>query len=201
MTNFLALLEQVQTGQGCLSPLTKHTAYRNGDMTSAGYRGLTVLHERFSQCAAIALTATADAPRALNVERLALENARHFVPALTAPTSNTASRKKITQQTTGNLSRRPNIRTMRESSTAFHAKKWKKPPNGSKPALDALPYMPGWMLPCATPTSAGFCVKKALSCGKRLRLAWHRQTQRALCGHLDLPKSMKATTRKRAARA
>jgi ATP-dependent DNA helicase RecQ len=50
------------------------------------YRGLTVLHQRFPAIPRIALTATADAPtRGEIVERLALEQAQHFVASFDRP--------------------------------------------------------------------------------------------------------------------
>jgi ATP-dependent DNA helicase RecQ len=50
------------------------------------YRALTVLHQRFPDIPRIALTATADAPtRAEIIERLALEDARHFVASFDRP--------------------------------------------------------------------------------------------------------------------
>ena len=50
------------------------------------YRGLTVLHQQFPDIPRIALTATADAPtRGEIVERLALEQARHFVASFDRP--------------------------------------------------------------------------------------------------------------------
>ena len=50
------------------------------------YRALTVLHQRFPDIPRIALTATADAPtRAEIVERLALEDAQHFVASFDRP--------------------------------------------------------------------------------------------------------------------
>ncbi len=50
------------------------------------YRALTVLHQRFPDIPRIALTATADAPtRGEIVERLALEDARHFVASFDRP--------------------------------------------------------------------------------------------------------------------
>jgi ATP-dependent DNA helicase RecQ len=50
------------------------------------YRALTVLHERFPSVPRIALTATADAPtRREIVERLALEQAQHFVSSFDRP--------------------------------------------------------------------------------------------------------------------
>jgi len=50
------------------------------------YRGLTVLHQNFPDIPRIALTATADAPtRGEIVERLALEQARHFVASFDRP--------------------------------------------------------------------------------------------------------------------
>jgi len=50
------------------------------------YRALTVLHKRFPGIPRIALTATADAPtRGEIVERLALEQARHFVASFDRP--------------------------------------------------------------------------------------------------------------------
>lgn len=50
------------------------------------YRALTVLHQRYPDIPRIALTATADAPtRAEIVERLALEQAQHFVASFDRP--------------------------------------------------------------------------------------------------------------------
>ncbi|HUX90797.1 MAG TPA: DNA helicase RecQ [Gallionellaceae bacterium] len=50
------------------------------------YRALTVLHQRFPDIPRIALTATADAPtRAEIIERLALEEAQHFVASFDRP--------------------------------------------------------------------------------------------------------------------
>ena len=50
------------------------------------YRALTILHQRFPDIPRIALTATADAPtRGEIVERLALEDARHFVASFDRP--------------------------------------------------------------------------------------------------------------------
>jgi ATP-dependent DNA helicase RecQ len=50
------------------------------------YRALTVLHQRFPDIPRIALTATADAPtRGEIIERLALEDAQHFVASFDRP--------------------------------------------------------------------------------------------------------------------
>ncbi len=50
------------------------------------YRALTVLHQRYPDIPRIALTATADAPtRAEIIERLALEQAQHFVASFDRP--------------------------------------------------------------------------------------------------------------------
>ncbi len=88
MPNFLALLEQVQAGPGiALFAIDEaHCVSQWGHDFRPEYRGLTVLHERFPSVPRIALTATADAPtRAEIVERLALENARHFVSSFDRP--------------------------------------------------------------------------------------------------------------------
>ena len=65
------------------------------------YRALTVLHERFAGVPRIALTATADAlTRADIVERLQLEEARHFVSSFDRPNIRytIVEKKEATQQ-------------------------------------------------------------------------------------------------------
>jgi len=86
--NFLALLEQVQSGPGlALFAIDEaHCVSEWGHDFRPEYRGLTALHERFPHVPRIALTATADAPtRAEIVERLALQDARQFVSSFDRP--------------------------------------------------------------------------------------------------------------------
>jgi ATP-dependent DNA helicase RecQ len=67
--------------------------------------------------------------------------------------------------------------------------------------LPALPYHAGWQPKPAPPTSTASSTRKA-DHGRHHRLRHgHRQAQRALVAHLDLPKSLEATTRKPAAPA
>jgi ATP-dependent DNA helicase RecQ len=88
MPNFLALLEQLQTGPGiALFAIDEaHCVSQWGHDFRPEYRQLTVLHERFPAVPRIALTATADAPtRSEIVERLALQDARQFVSSFDRP--------------------------------------------------------------------------------------------------------------------
>ncbi|MGZ8982810.1 MAG: DNA helicase RecQ [Methylotenera sp.] len=88
MSNFLALLEQMQYGTGiALFAIDEaHCVSQWGHDFRPEYRKLTVLHERFPNVPRIALTATADAPtRAEIVERLTLEDASQFVSSFDRP--------------------------------------------------------------------------------------------------------------------
>jgi len=88
MSNFLAMLEQVQDGPGiALFAIDEaHCVSQWGHDFRPEYRQLTVLHERFPKVPRIALTATADAPtRSEIVERLTLEDAQQFVSSFDRP--------------------------------------------------------------------------------------------------------------------
>ena len=85
---FLSALEQVQAGPGlALFAIDEaHCVSQWGHDFRPEYRQLTVLHERFPEVPRIALTATADAPtRGEIIERLGLEQARHFVSSFDRP--------------------------------------------------------------------------------------------------------------------
>jgi len=87
-SNFLALLEQMQSAHGlALFAIDEaHCVSQWGHDFRPEYRQLTVLHERFPAVPRIALTATADAPtRREIVERLSLEQARQFVSSFDRP--------------------------------------------------------------------------------------------------------------------
>lgn len=85
---FLDLLERLQAENGiALFAIDEaHCVSQWGHDFRPEYRALTVLHQRFPAIPRIALTATADAPtRGEIVERLALEEARHFVASFDRP--------------------------------------------------------------------------------------------------------------------
>ena len=85
---FLDLLERLQADNGiALFAIDEaHCVSQWGHDFRPEYRSLTVLHQRFPDIPRIALTATADAPtRGEIVERLALEQARHFVASFDRP--------------------------------------------------------------------------------------------------------------------
>ena len=85
---FLDLLERLHADNGiALFAIDEaHCVSQWGHDFRPEYRGLTVLHQRFPDIPRIALTATADAPtRGEIVERLALEQARHFVASFDRP--------------------------------------------------------------------------------------------------------------------
>ena len=86
--SFLDLLERLQAGNGiALFAIDEaHCVSQWGHDFRPEYRALTVLHQRFPDIPRIALTATADAPtRGEIVERLALEQAQHFVASFDRP--------------------------------------------------------------------------------------------------------------------
>jgi len=86
--NFLALLEQIQATHGlALFAIDEaHCVSQWGHDFRPEYRELTVLHQRFPAVPRIALTATADAPtRREIIERLSLDDARHFVSSFDRP--------------------------------------------------------------------------------------------------------------------
>ena len=88
MPSFLNLLEKIQLSSGlALFAIDEaHCVSQWGHDFRPEYRALTVLHERFPAVPRIALTATADTPtRREIVERLALEQARHFVSSFDRP--------------------------------------------------------------------------------------------------------------------
>jgi ATP-dependent DNA helicase RecQ len=85
---FLDLLERLNADNGiALFAIDEaHCVSQWGHDFRPEYRSLTVLHQRFPDIPRIALTATADAPtRGEIVERLALEQARHFVASFDRP--------------------------------------------------------------------------------------------------------------------
>ena len=86
--SFLNLLEGLQQNNGiALFAIDEaHCVSQWGHDFRPEYRALTVLHERFPDVPRIALTATADAPtRREIVERLALEQAQHFISSFDRP--------------------------------------------------------------------------------------------------------------------
>lgn len=86
--SFLNLLERLQQDNGiALFAIDEaHCVSQWGHDFRPEYRALTVLHERFPNVPRIALTATADAPtRREIVERLALEQAQHFISSFDRP--------------------------------------------------------------------------------------------------------------------
>ncbi len=86
--SFLELLDSLQAEDGiALFAIDEaHCVSQWGHDFRPEYRALTVLHQRFPDIPRIALTATADAPtRGEIVERLALEDARHFVASFDRP--------------------------------------------------------------------------------------------------------------------
>lgn len=85
---FLDLLERLQAENGiALFAIDEaHCVSQWGHDFRPEYRALTVLHQRFPDIPRIALTATADAPtRGEIIERLALEQAQHFVASFDRP--------------------------------------------------------------------------------------------------------------------
>ncbi len=86
--SFLELLDSLQAEDAiALFAIDEaHCVSQWGHDFRPEYRALTVLHQRFPDIPRIALTATADAPtRGEIVERLALEDARHFVASFDRP--------------------------------------------------------------------------------------------------------------------
>ncbi len=86
--SFLELLDSLQAENGiALFAIDEaHCVSQWGHDFRPEYRALTILHQRFPDIPRIALTATADAPtRGEIVERLALEDARHFVASFDRP--------------------------------------------------------------------------------------------------------------------
>ncbi len=86
--SFLELLDSLQAEDAiALFAIDEaHCVSQWGHDFRPEYRALTILHQRFPDIPRIALTATADAPtRAEIVERLALEDARHFVASFDRP--------------------------------------------------------------------------------------------------------------------
>lgn len=86
--NFLELLDSLQKEDAlALFAIDEaHCVSQWGHDFRPEYRALTVLHQRYPDIPRIALTATADAPtRAEIVERLALEDAHHFVASFDRP--------------------------------------------------------------------------------------------------------------------
>jgi ATP-dependent DNA helicase RecQ len=85
---FLDLLERMRAENGiALFAIDEaHCVSQWGHDFRPEYRALTVLHQRFPDIPRIALTATADAPtRGEIIERLALEDAQHFVASFDRP--------------------------------------------------------------------------------------------------------------------
>jgi ATP-dependent DNA helicase RecQ len=84
MPRFLSLLEQCELALFAIDEA--HCVSQWGHDFRPEYRQLNLLHERWPHVPRIALTATADAPtRAEIVERLQLEDARHFVSSFDRP--------------------------------------------------------------------------------------------------------------------
>ena len=86
--SFIELLDSLhaEDGLGLFAIDEAHCVSQWGHDFRPEYRALTVLHQRFPDIPRIALTATADAPtRAEIVERLALEDAKHFVASFDRP--------------------------------------------------------------------------------------------------------------------
>ena len=86
--NFLKMLDRLQSERGiALFAIDEaHCVSQWGHDFRPEYRSLTVLHQRFPNVPRIALTATADTPtRAEIIERLALEDAHHFVASFDRP--------------------------------------------------------------------------------------------------------------------
>jgi ATP-dependent DNA helicase RecQ len=86
--SFIALLDSLQAENDiALFAIDEaHCVSQWGHDFRPEYRALTLLHQRYPDIPRIALTATADAPtRAEIVERLALEQAQHFVASFDRP--------------------------------------------------------------------------------------------------------------------
>ncbi|HQS59790.1 MAG: DNA helicase RecQ [Gallionellales bacterium 35-53-114] len=86
--SFLELLDSLQNENSlALFAIDEaHCVSQWGHDFRPEYRALTVLHQRYPDIPRIALTATADAPtRAEIIERLALEDAQHFVASFDRP--------------------------------------------------------------------------------------------------------------------
>jgi len=108
------------------------------------YRALTVLHQRFPEIPRIALTATADAPtRGEIVERLALEDAQHFVASFDRPISATVLPRKPMRDSSYRLFSMPSMPTMRYRVLPVAQKSGRNRGVAAGARLDALPYHAG----------------------------------------------------------
>jgi ATP-dependent DNA helicase RecQ len=86
--NFLELLDSLhnENSLALFAIDEAHCVSQWGHDFRPEYRALTVLHQRYPEIPRIALTATADAPtRGEIIERLALEDAQHFVASFDRP--------------------------------------------------------------------------------------------------------------------
>jgi len=108
------------------------------------YRGLNLLHERFSRVPRIALTATADAPtRAEIVERLGLDAARQFVASFDRPNI----RYQVVEKDNARRQLREFLADRREESGIVYCLSRKKVDETAAAlaadGFDALPYHAG----------------------------------------------------------